>query len=52
MFQRETTIKDLQKQLEQVTRSHQHELESYKSKLIVERHQREKEHNDHGVMIR
>uniref|UniRef100_A0A1B6CLB2 GRIP domain-containing protein n=1 Tax=Clastoptera arizonana TaxID=38151 RepID=A0A1B6CLB2_9HEMI len=50
--EKEVTIKELQKQLEQVTRSLQHEIESYKSKLIVERHQREKEHNDHGVMIR
>ncbi|XP_075226505.1 GRIP and coiled-coil domain containing 88 kDa [Lycorma delicatula] len=48
----ENTIKDLQRQLNQVNRSHQSEVENYKSKLIIERHQREKEHHDHGVMIR
>ncbi|KAG8323923.1 GRIP and coiled-coil, partial [Homalodisca vitripennis] len=50
--EKDKIIKDLQKQLEQATRAHQNELENYKSKLIVERHQREREHNDHGVMIR
>lgn len=45
-------VKELQRKLEQSTRIHLNEIENYKSKLIVERHQREKEHNDHGVMIR
>lgn len=48
----EQKVKELQKKLEQCTRIHLNEIENYKSKLIVERHQREKEHNDHGVMIR
>lgn len=52
MFQKDSLIKDLQRQLSQATRAHHTEVENYKSKLIVERHQREKEHHDYGVMIR
>uniref|UniRef100_A0A069DZE9 Putative myosin class ii heavy chain n=1 Tax=Panstrongylus megistus TaxID=65343 RepID=A0A069DZE9_9HEMI len=51
-LQMENTIKELQQQLEHETRAHLSEMENFKSKLIVERHQREMEHNDHGVMIR
>nr|BAN20798.1 GRIP and coiled-coil domain-containing protein 1, putative [Riptortus pedestris] len=48
----EKKIKEMQAQLEHETRAHLSEMENFKSKLIIERHQREKEHNDHGVMIR
>ncbi|XP_073981876.1 GRIP and coiled-coil domain containing 88 kDa [Rhodnius prolixus] len=51
-LQFENTIKELQQQLEHETRAHLSEMENFKSKLIIERHQREMEHNDHGVMIR
>lgn len=45
-------MKELEQRLEHETRAHLGEMENFKSKLIIERHQREKEHNDHGVMIR
>lgn len=48
----EKTIKEMQSRLDHETRAHLSEMENFKSKLIIERHQREKEHNDHGVMIR
>lgn len=48
----EKTIKEMQGRLDHETRAHLSEMENFKSKLIIERHQREKEHNDHGVMIR
>ncbi|KAK9511618.1 hypothetical protein O3M35_000242 [Rhynocoris fuscipes] len=51
-MQLESVIKELQQQLEHETKAHLSEMENFKSKLIVERHQREKEHNDHGLMIR
>uniref|UniRef100_A0A0A9YT43 GRIP and coiled-coil domain-containing protein 1 n=1 Tax=Lygus hesperus TaxID=30085 RepID=A0A0A9YT43_LYGHE len=51
-LQVENKVKELELRLEHETRSHLAEMENFKSKLIIERHQREKEHNDHGVMIR
>ncbi|XP_024081948.1 GRIP and coiled-coil domain-containing protein 1 isoform X2 [Cimex lectularius] len=51
-IQSENKIKELEGRLEHETRAHLGEMENFKAKLILERHQREKEHNDHGVMIR
>ncbi|BES93484.1 GRIP and coiled-coil domain-containing protein [Nesidiocoris tenuis] len=50
--QLENRVRELEQRLEHETRAHLAEMENFKSKLIIERHQREKEHNDHGVMIR
>ncbi|KAJ9596879.1 hypothetical protein L9F63_012135, partial [Diploptera punctata] len=49
---REKVIKDLQEKYQQSFKSHQSEVENLRSKVIVERHEREKEQNDHGIMIR
>lgn len=51
-FQRERVIKDQQEKHQQSLHLHQSEMETLRSKLIAERHEREKEQNDHGVMIR
>jgi hypothetical protein len=51
-FQHERVIKELQEKCQQSLWHHQSEVETLKSKLNVERHEREKEQNDHGVMIR
>lgn len=45
-------IRDLKESLKKVALKTNTELETLKSKLIIERHDREKEQNDHGVMIR
>ncbi|XP_069697805.1 GRIP and coiled-coil domain-containing protein 1 isoform X2 [Periplaneta americana] len=50
--EREKIVKELQEKHQQTVRVHQSELETLRSKLTVERHEREKEQNDHGVMIR
>lgn len=49
--EKERLIQDLQKQIKELEKQHRAELETVKSKLIVERHEREREHTDHGVMI-
>ncbi|KAJ4441484.1 hypothetical protein ANN_11339 [Periplaneta americana] len=49
--EREKIVKELQEKHQQTVRVHQSELETLRSKLTVERHEREKEQNDHGVMI-
>jgi hypothetical protein len=51
-FQREKVIKEQQEKHQQSLQVHQSEVEALRSKLIVERHEREKEQNDYGVMIR
>ncbi|PNF31764.1 GRIP and coiled-coil domain-containing protein 1 [Cryptotermes secundus] len=48
----EKVIKELQEKYQQSLRLHQSEVEILRSKLTTERHEREKEQNDHGVMIR
>lgn len=45
-------IKDLNEKMKSISVQHGTELEKSKSKLIVERHEREKEVNDHMVMVR
>jgi len=50
--ERERVIKELQEKYHQLQQLHQSELETLRSKLTAERHEREKEQNDHGVMIR
>jgi hypothetical protein len=52
MFQRDRVIKEQQEKHQQSLQLHQTEVETLRSKLIVEHHEREKEQNDHGVMIR
>lgn len=49
--EKERVIHDLQNQLKELEKQHRLEIETVKSKLIVERHEREKEHTDHGAMI-
>jgi hypothetical protein len=51
-FQHAKVIKELQEKYQQSLRLHQSEVETLRSKLTIERHDREKEQNDHGVMIR
>ncbi|XP_066993533.2 GRIP and coiled-coil domain-containing protein 1 isoform X2 [Anabrus simplex] len=46
--EREKVIKELQEKNQLLS----NEIENLKSKLIVERHERDKEQSDHGVMIR
>ncbi|KAK3912433.1 GRIP and coiled-coil domain-containing protein 1 [Frankliniella fusca] len=48
---KEKVIQDLQSQMADLEKQHHSELEAVKSKLIVERHEREREHTDHGAMI-
>lgn len=50
--ERERIIKELQEKYQQSQQLHQTELETLRSKLTAERHEREKEQSDHGVMIR
>ncbi|XP_039289204.1 GRIP and coiled-coil domain-containing protein 1 isoform X1 [Nilaparvata lugens] len=50
--EQEKTLKDLHRKLEEQAQSHSTEVENYKTKLMLERRQREKEHQDHGMMIR
>jgi hypothetical protein len=52
IFQQEKIIKELQEKCQQSLRLHQSELETLRSRLTVERHERQKEQSDHGVMIR
>lgn len=49
---RDKMIKELKESLKKAGQKSNTELETLKSKLIIERHDREKEQNDHGVMIR
>ncbi|XP_057342043.1 GRIP and coiled-coil domain-containing protein 1 isoform X1 [Microplitis mediator] len=48
----EKTIKDLKEKLKKTQHSVQSEVEHYKYKLIMERHEREKEHVDNSAMIK
>lgn len=50
--QKEKVVKELQEKLQQSTKQHQLDVENMKSKLIIERHERDKERSDHAVMIR
>ena len=50
-LQKERTIHELQNKMKEMEKQYRAELESVKSKLIVERHEREREHTDHGAMI-
>lgn len=45
-------FKDLNEKMKALSVQHVNELEKAKSKLIVERHEREKEVNDHMLMVR
>lgn len=49
--EKDRMIQDLQNQIKDMEKQHRAELEGLKSKLIVERHEREREHNDHGAML-
>lgn len=49
---KEKAIKDLNEKIKALSAQHVNELEKAKSKLIVERHDREKEVNDHMLMVR
>lgn len=50
--ERDKAIKDLEEKVQSLTKQHLFEMECVKSRLIVERHERDKERNDHAVMIR
>ncbi|RZF46461.1 hypothetical protein LSTR_LSTR012536 [Laodelphax striatellus] len=50
--EQENAMKDLKKKLEEQAQSYLTEIENHKTKLMLERRQREKEHQDHGMMIR
>lgn len=50
--EKEKVVKELQEKLQQSTKQHQLDVENMKSKLIIERHERDKERSDHAVMIR
>lgn len=49
---KDKVIKDLNDKMRSLSVQHANELEKSKSKLIVERHDREKEANDHMIMVR
>lgn len=49
---KEKIIKEYQDKLKSSISSYQLEIENIRSKLIVERHEREKEQNDHMVMVK
>lgn len=49
---KDKAMKDLNEKIKSLTVQHGYELEKSKSKLIVERHDREKEINDHMLMVR
>lgn len=49
---KDKAIKDLNEKTKSLSMQHANELEKSKSKLIVERHDREKEVNDHMLMVR
>lgn len=50
--QKDAANKELLERTNELRRQHQIEIEGMKSKIIVERHEREKESNNHMVMIR
>lgn len=52
LFAKDRIIRDLQEKLKNTIATSQLELENVRSKIIVERHDREKEHNDHMVMVK
>lgn len=51
-MQCEKVIKDLKDKLKKAQNSNHSEIEHVKCKLIMERHEREKEQADHGKMIK
>nr|CAD7588950.1 unnamed protein product [Timema genevievae] len=51
-LQQEKLIKELQEKLSQSSYLRQSEIEDFKSRLIIERHERDKDQNNHGVMIK
>ncbi|CAG2061916.1 unnamed protein product [Timema podura] len=50
--EQEKLIKELQEKLSQSSYLRQSEIEDFKSRLIIERHERDKDQNNHGVMIK
>lgn len=52
MFNKDKTIKELTEKVKVISGQTALEVEKYKSKIIVERHEREKSHNDQMVMVR
>uniref|UniRef100_A0A0K8TTZ7 Putative myosin-11 n=1 Tax=Tabanus bromius TaxID=304241 RepID=A0A0K8TTZ7_TABBR len=50
--QKDKHIKELQMKIKELDEQHAIELQNMKSNMIVERHDREKEGNDHMIMIR
>lgn len=52
LFAKDKIIRDLQEKLKHTITTSQLEMENARSKIIVERHDREKEHNDHMVMVK
>lgn len=52
LLAKDKAIKDLNDKIKSISVQHGSELEKAKSKLIVERHEREKEVNDHMSMVR
>ncbi|XP_049765163.1 GRIP and coiled-coil domain-containing protein 1 isoform X1 [Schistocerca cancellata] len=50
--ERDKIIKGLEEKMQNLTKQHLFEMECVKSRLIVERHERDKERNDHAVMMR
>lgn len=52
MFNKDKTIKELTEKVKVISSQTALEVEKYKSKIIVERHEREKSHNDQMVMVR
>nr|CAD7406739.1 unnamed protein product [Timema poppensis] len=50
--EQEKCIKELQEKLSQSSYLRQSEIDDLKSRLIIERHERDKDQNNHGVMIK
>lgn len=51
-MQNESLIKELQEKLKKLTVDATKEIEQLKSKLIIAKHEREKDQNDNAVMMR
>lgn len=52
IVQKDKKINELEEKIKEIQKQHSIDLENLKSKVIVERHEREKESNNHMLMIR
>jgi len=50
--QRDEQIRELQEKLENSARQHRSEIDALKSKLSMERREREKDETNHGAVLR